>query len=128
MKELVLFETDYGNIDLANIQSVKQNKTSLQFEDGKNIIFDLQIPTKEIFKAKLCQENSKALMTNPNKALSDWLLRKVLQLEHEEIATIEKLDTLGIDSVIITKDTNGLYKIDVMKTNSYSEFINDTPF
>ena len=40
-----------------------------------------QIPTGEIFSAKLCQENSKALMTNPNKALSDWLLRKVLQLK-----------------------------------------------
>jgi hypothetical protein len=36
--------------------------------------FNLQIPTGEIFSAKVCQENSKALMTNPNKALSDWLL------------------------------------------------------
>jgi hypothetical protein len=43
--------------------------------------FNLQIPTGEVFNAKLCQENSKALMTNPNNALSDWLLRKVLQLK-----------------------------------------------
>jgi hypothetical protein len=196
-KELVLFETDYNTIDINNIHSVKNNKASLQFEDGNNFYsfnyskstlfrkfiipdnafklpieiiedpytlllelfenkdlkpatdklikgvnyvilplygikkkekfifersglnqwnangrkrdfgemyipipaelhrkypnffpkrdqdFNLQIPTGEIFSAKVCQENSKALMTNPNKALSDWLLRKVLQLKKE---------------------------------------------
>ena len=87
--------------------------------------FNLQIPTGEIFSAKVCQENSKALMTNPNKALSDWLLRKVLQLKEGELATIEKLDTLGFDSVIITRDKIGDYKIDIMKTNTYTEFSNE---
>ena len=64
-------------------------------------------------------------MTNPNKALSEWLLRKVLLLEEGELATIEKLDNLGFDSVIILKDENGDYKIDIMKTNSYERFINN---
>jgi hypothetical protein len=237
-KELLLFETDYNKIDLFNIHSVKDNKSSLQFEDGnhqyvfnyskstlfrkfiipqnvfrlpidiiedpytlllelfeqnknlksasdilikgdnyvvlplygiqnkkKHIFersglnqwnangrkrnlgevyipikqeihllfpsffpkrdenFNLQIPTGEIFSAKLCQDNSKALMTNPNKALSDWLLRKVLQLKEGELATIEKLDKLGFDSVIITKSSERDFKIDIMKTNSYEEFI-----
>jgi hypothetical protein len=84
--------------------------------------FNLQIPTGEVFNAKLCQENSKALMTNPNNALSDWLLRKVLQLKEGELATIEKLDMLGFDSVIITKTDNLNFKIDIMKTNTYVEF------
>jgi hypothetical protein len=88
--------------------------------------FNLQIPTGENFTAKLCQENSKALMTNPNKALSDWLLRKVLQLKEGELATMEKLDKLGFDSVIITKNEIGDYKIDIMKTNTYSEFNKET--
>lgn len=236
-KELLLYETDYNIIDIANIHSVKDNKASLQFEDGNNFYsfnyskstlfrkfiipqnafrlpieiiedpytlllelfenkdlkpatdklikgqnfvilplystrnkdkrevaeksglnqwnaggrkrdlgeiyipipaelhkkypnffpkrdedFNLQIPTGEIFSAKLCQENSKALMTNPNKALSDWLLRKVLQLKEGELATIEKLDKLGFDSVIITKTDNQNFKIDIMKTNSYNNF------
>ena len=236
-KELLLYETDYNIIDVANIHSVKDNKASLQFEDGNNLYsfnyskstlfrkfiipqnafrlpidiiedpyslllelfeenknlktatnqlvkgenyvilplygiknkekfvfdksglnqwnangrprnfgeiyipipkqihkdypnffpkrdqdFNLQIPTGEIFNAKVCQQDSKALMTNPNKALSDWLLRKVLQLAEGEIATIEKLDELGLDSVIITKDENGNFKIDIMKTNTYAEF------
>lgn len=238
-KELLLYETDYNIIDVANIHSVKDNRASLQFEDGNNLYtfnyskstlfrkfiipqnafrlpihiiddpyslllelfenkdlkpasdklirgvnyvilplygirkkekfifersglnqwnangrrrdfgeiyipipaelhkkypnffpprdenFNLQIPTGEIFSASLCQQGRKALMTNPNKALSDWLLRKVLQLKEGELATIEKLDKLGFDSVIITKDQNGNFKIDIMKTNTYIEFNND---
>lgn len=239
-KELLLYETDYNIIDVANIHSVKENRAGLQFEDGKNLYsfnyskstlfrkfiipqnafrlpidiiedpyslllelfeenkdlkpatdklikgenyvilplygiqkkekfifersglnqwnangrkrdfgeiyipipaelhkkypnffpkrdqdFNLEIPSGEVFTAKVCQENSKALMTNPNKALSDWLLRKVLQLKEGELATIEKLDKLGFDSVIIMKDDNGDFKIDIMKTNTYNEFNQD---
>ncbi|UAM97337.1 restriction endonuclease [Polaribacter litorisediminis] len=236
-KELLLFETDYNQIDIANINSVNSNKASLQFEDGHNFYsfnyskstlyrkfiipekafrlpidiiedpysllldlfsshqyksakdklikgenyivlplygikkkekyvfeksglnqwnaggrkrnlgeiyipipknihneypkffperdetFNLEIPTGEVFEAKVCQDNSKALMTNPNKALSDWLLRKVLQLKEGELATIEKLDKLGFDSVIITKNENSEFKIDIMKTESYDKFL-----
>ncbi|MCF6347403.1 MAG: restriction endonuclease [Flavobacteriaceae bacterium] len=235
-KELLLFETDYNQIDIANIHSVKENKASLQFEDGHNFYsfnyskstlfrkfivpqnafrlpidiiedpysllldlfsnndfksatdklikgenyivlplygtknkkkfvfeksglnqwnaggrkrdigeiyipipidihkeyptffperdkhFKLEIPTGEAFEAKVCQDNSKALMTNPNKALSDWLLRKVLQLKEGELATVEKLNRLGFDSVIITKHKKEEFKIDIMKTNAYSKF------
>jgi hypothetical protein len=235
-KELLLFETDYNQIDIENINSVKSNKASLQFEDGHNFYsfnyskstlfrkfiipenafklpidiiedpysllldlfssnqyksatdklvkgenyiilplygikknekfvfeksglnqwnaggrkrdigeiyipipidihkefpnffperdetFNLEIPTGEVFEAKVCQDNSKALMTNPNKALSDWLLRKVLQLQEGELATIEKLDKLGFDSVIITKNEKSEFKIDIMKTDSYIKF------
>jgi hypothetical protein len=85
--------------------------------------FHLKVPTKEIFNAKVCQDNSKALMTDPNKALSDWLLRKVLKLKEGELATIEKLNKLGFDSVIIIKEDDRNYKIDIMKSGSYDIFI-----
>ena len=65
-------------------------------------------------------------MTNPNKALSDWLLRKVLLLKEGELATIEKLDKLGFDSVIILKVNDSHYKIDIMKMDTYEDFINRT--
>ena len=61
-------------------------------------------------------------MTNPNKAPANWLLRKVLQLKEGELATIEKLDKLGFDSVIITKSGERDFKNDIMKTNSYEGF------
>ncbi|GJH40169.1 hypothetical protein RCZ04_07190 [Capnocytophaga sp. HP1101] len=43
-------------------------------------------------------------MTNPNKALSDWLLRKVFQVKEGELLTIEKMNALGFDSIIIIKE------------------------
>lgn len=231
-KQLVLFETDYQHIDISNINSVKQNATSLQFEDGKNFYsfnfskstlfrkfyipkdafilpieiledpyslllelfeettlpkreqdkefvilplygyckgqkfvfprsginqwnaagrkrdlgeiyipipieihrkfpnffpprdkkFNLKVPTGEVLSSKVCQENSKALMTDPNKALSDWLLRKVLQLAEGELATIEKLNELGFDSVIITKVDDENFEIDIRKTDTFERF------
>jgi hypothetical protein len=92
------------------------------FPDNKTV-FSLQVPTGEIFKAKMCQSNDKGLMTNPNKALSDWLLRNLLKLESGELATIERLNELGFDSVRITKDKVGHYRIDKAKIDSYEEFI-----
>lgn len=85
--------------------------------------FNLQVPTGEIFSAKVCQDGSKALMTNPNKALSDWLLRKVLNLKEGELATIEIMEELGFDSVIIHKDDKGDFKIDKAKSESFENFI-----
>lgn len=42
-------------------------------------------------------------MTNPNKSFSDWLLGIVFQIKEGELVTIEKMDELGFDSVIIIK-------------------------
>ena len=61
-------------------------------------------------------------MTNPNKALADWLLRRVLKLREGELATIEKLNELGFDSVMIEKDSFGNFKIDKAKLGAYEEF------
>lgn len=94
------------------------------FFPSRDVQFNLRVPTGEVLTAKVCQDNSKALMTNPNKALSDWLLRKVFQLKEGELATIEKLNELGFDSVLITKDDNNNYRIDKAKIDSFEEFMN----
>ncbi|WP_298904392.1 restriction endonuclease [uncultured Psychroserpens sp.] len=248
-KELILFETDYNHIDIRNIESVKENKSSLQFYDGKNFYtynyskstlyrkfiipehayklkidiiedpysllldlfpeeitdslikgkdyiilplygikngvkyiyeksglnqwhakgrkrnkneiyipvpakihhkfpnffpsiksdknhFNLHLPNRKTFKASMCQTSKieiggkkinkgKGLMTKSNKGLGEWLLRKALQLKEGEIATIEMLNDLGYDSVIIIKEDENNYKIDIMKTDSYAEFWNN---
>jgi hypothetical protein len=111
---------DFGEIYIPI--PIELHKKYPNFFPNRDQDFNLQIPSGEVFSAKVCQENSKALMTNPNKALSDWLLRKVLQLKEGELATMEKLDGLGFDSVIILKDKNGNFKIDIMKTNAFVEF------
>ncbi len=87
--------------------------------------FVLQTPLGESLSAKLCQENAKALMSNPNSALSKWLLRGILGLKEGELATLEKLENLGFDSVIIEKCGTKEFSIDIMPINSYETFIAD---
>ncbi len=93
------------------------------FFPPRNKYFKLKVPTGEIFEAKICQDDGKAIMTNPNKALSDWLLRRTLNLSEGELATREQLDYLGVDSVIIKK-LDKFYSIDIMPCWSYEKFIN----
>lgn len=86
----------------------------------------MQTPLGENLSAKLCQDNAKALMTNPNSALANWLLRKILRLKEGEIATLEKLENLGFDSVIVEKESEGVYRIDIMPLDSYQNFIGES--
>lgn len=104
---------------------IEIHKKYQYFFSKRDSSFNLKVPTGEILNASICQAGDKAIMTNPNKALSDWLLRKVLNLQEGELATIEKLDKLGFDSVIIYKDDEINYRIDILKTNSYEEFIEE---
>lgn len=52
---------------------------------------------------KVCQDGGKAIMSNPNKALGEWILREVLRLDELELLTYDKLLELGIDSVVFEK-------------------------
>ena len=61
-------------------------------------------------------------MTNPNNALSDWLLRKVLELKEGQLLTYKRLKLLGIDSIRLVKMDNNNFKIDFAKIDSYDNF------
>lgn len=103
----------------------KIHKLCPNFFPNRDIEFILKTPIDENIKVKLCQDNSKALMSNPNSLLSNWLLRKILKLKQGELATIEMLKNLGFDSVIITKETTNIYNIDIMPFGSYEKFIDN---
>lgn len=103
---------------------IEIHKQFPNFFPKRDVQFKLKVPTGEILNAKVCQDNSKALMTNPNKALSDWLLRKVFQVKEGELLTIEKMNELGFDSIIIIKEDEENYKIDKARLDSYEVFIN----
>lgn len=97
-------------------------KIAPQFFPPRHISFKIKTPLNEILNATVCQDNGKALMTNPNSALSQWLLRKILKLRPKELLTLKKLQELGFDSVIISKKKD-IYIIDVMPCESYENFI-----
>ncbi|MCF8307031.1 MAG: hypothetical protein K9I71_11035 [Ignavibacteriales bacterium] len=112
---------DYGEVYIPI--PIQIHRFFPDFFPPRDVAFNLKVPSGEVLSAKICQDNSKALMTNPNNALSDWLLRKVLKLQEGELATFEKLNSLGFDSVIIRKTDNENYSIDKAIIDSYEYFI-----
>ena len=116
-------ERNFGEMYIPVPSNIRKNFGN--FFPDKGVSFDLQVPTGEVFSASLCQDGGKALMTNPNKELADWLLRRLLKLEEGELATTEKLDDLHINSVIITKKEDGKFLIDKAKFDSYESFFDE---
>ncbi len=84
--------------------------------------FTLHLPDGSEMSAKICQDNGKALMSNPNKDLGKWLLRDILHLEEGELLTMEKLNLFGFDSVIVFKINPRNFKIDVRRVSPYCSY------
>ena len=84
--------------------------------------FNLILPNGNIMSAKVCQDESKALMSNPNKSLGYWILREVLNLKPGELADYSRLKMLGVDSVKISKKDNHNFYIDFCETDAFEEF------
>ena len=95
------------------------------FFPDKDTPFDLVLPNGNVITAKVCQEDGKAIMSNPNKELGKWLLREVFEIPIGTIITYEMLEIFGIDSVIFTKINPGYYKIDFSHLGTYEEFYNE---
>jgi len=93
------------------------------FFPDRDTIFNLKVPSGDILDAKVCQDGSKALMTNPNNAMADWMLRKVLRIPERNLLTYEQLKKVGHDSVKITKIKEGEFLIDFAQLNEYENFI-----
>ena len=81
----------------------KIHKEYPDFFPTKDEPFELQLPHGESLSAKICQQGGKALMSNPNSALGEWILRKVLKKKPGELVTMEDLNRFGVDSVYIEK-------------------------
>lgn len=73
---------------------------------------------------KLCQENCKALMSNPNKALGKWLLRDVLKVPYGKTISYDDLLEIGIDSVSFKKVEDKKYFLDFKNVGEFEKFIN----
>jgi len=93
------------------------------FFPSRDILFSLKFPDGEILNASVCQQGSKALMTKSNRKLGKLILRDGLMLKEGELATFEKLQLLGIDSVRIQKNNETNYEIDFARCGSFESFI-----
>lgn len=86
--------------------------------------FQVILPNGNIMSMKLCQENCKAIMSNPNKALGKWLLREVLKVPYGKIISYKDLLEIGIDSVSFKKVEDKKYMLDFKNVGEFEKFIN----
>lgn len=93
------------------------------FFPSRDISFNLVLPNGDIMSAKICQDNEKALMSNPNKALGKWLLRDIMKIPYGQLVTMEDLERLGFNSLMIQKIDDTTYNISVSRLESYRDFI-----
>jgi hypothetical protein len=114
----------------------KIHKLAPGFFPERDKPFELLLPnSKSPVNAKVCQDNSKALMSNPNDKLCRWLY-KVIDLNftdsdfdrppNREPFTYKDLLRVGRDSVMVIKDkfsTYLRYEIRFAEINSYEEFL-----
>ena len=99
--------------------AVHKNKPN--FFPEKGVKFKLLTEDNQVFSAKVCQQNSKALMTDPNKALGKWLLRDMLKLRKGILATYEHLRMKGADTVVIYKLKSDEYLIALHSFGGYEK-------
>lgn len=92
------------------------------FFPGRDTVFDLKLPDGTVIPAKICQDSGKAIMSNPNKILGEWLLRKVFELPEGTLVTYEMLQRFGVDSVVFTKHGELEYSVDFAEIGTYEEF------
>ena len=97
------------------------DRNSGSFFPPRDTAFELRLPDGEWISAKVCQQDGKAIMTNPNNLLGKWLLRDVLELQEGTQITYEMLKEYGIDSVIFTKLDEGKYSIDFCELGTYEK-------
>ena len=86
--------------------------------------FNLMLPNKQILSAKICQEQGKAIMSDPNKALGKWLLRDVLNLPEKTIITYDLLQQKGFDTVLFEKIDDENYSIYFTDSRIYDSLYN----
>ncbi len=96
------------------------------FPQNKDELFIIQLPDGQKLSAKMCQSGLKGLMSNPNRALGNWILRKVLKKPIGELVTMDDLHRFGIDSVYVEKlhekESDGKVIYQISFSNNYENY------
>ena len=105
---------------------VEVHRVAPDFFPPRDTPFKLQLPDGRTMSVKICQSGNKALMSQHNADLGEWLLRDVLNLQPNKLLTYEQLETIGVGAVEISKRGN-TYSIDFKELGSYEAFLDNQP-
>ena len=95
--------------------------------------FDLHLPSGEVVTAKVCQDGSKALMSDPNTVLCSWLFSTIdgdysyaeTRLARHLPYTYDDLAKIGKDAVRVKRmDPEGTkFELEFAPVDSYEDFV-----
>jgi hypothetical protein len=101
------------------------------FFPSRDTTFQLKLPNGNTVLASICQDAGKALMSNPNDQLCEWLFRTIdINFEQTKFQrmvqstpyTYEDLLSIGKDSVRVFKNDDDSFEIEFMPVGSYEKF------
>lgn len=108
-------------------------KNNPTFFPSRDASFNLLLPNGKLVLASLCQADGKALMSNPNDALCDWLFKVIdsdygtdawkVRLSTSIPYTYEDLLKIEKDSVRVTKTDINLYEIEFSPIGAYEDYL-----
>lgn len=104
------------------IHKAKNGFFKYNTDDFKTDSFNVYLPSGEVLSMRVAQQGGKALMSNPNKKIGEWLLREVLNVKYGTLLTKKMLDQIGIDSIKLSKRSDGNFYLDFVKSGSYEDF------
>lgn len=116
---------------------IKVHQLAPGFFPARDVQFLLSLPnSSEPVNAKVCQDSSKALMSNPNSLLCKWLYKVIDphfeesdfdREPHREPFTYSDLERVGRDSVMVIRDSNVSdqikFEIRFSEIGSYEDFL-----
>ena len=98
--------------------------------------FELHLPSGEVVSAKVCQDGSKALMSDPNTVLCNWLFSTIdgsytyaeSRLPRRIPYTYDDLVRVGKDSVLVRKrDEAGMvFELEFAPVGSFEDFVENS--
>lgn len=111
----------------------KVHQVAPGFFPGRDEEFKLLLPDGTSLDAKICQDGSKALMSNPNDLLMEWLFEQIdgdlesarKRLVGHQPYTYDDLLAVGRDSVRISKRDDGTYRMVPGGIGDYQLFIDE---
>jgi hypothetical protein len=105
------------------------------FFPARDTKFELRLPTGQIVQSKLCQADSKALMSDPNDTLCSWLFATIdgnlleaqSRLAEQRPYTYADLEKVGRDSVKLKRSVGKTwdFELEMAEFGAYEQFISE---
>jgi hypothetical protein len=115
---------------------VASKKEKPDFFPPRDQKFRLRLPSGKVVMAKVCQQGSKAIMSDPNSELVDWLFPVIdgslekakARFHNRQPYTYQDLFRIGKDSVKIYRDQDKDwdYRMEMAQIGSYEQYLDGT--